>query len=78
MQHPDYPLLLRKVLYLGKSTAITLPPKWTRTHVHPTHPYATIEHHTDGSLVIRAFAPPPAQPPNPPRPDHRYLDPPPH
>lgn len=51
-QQPDLPYTLRKVLSVGKSHAITLPPRWYKAHVDPSHPYVTLRIEPDHTLTI--------------------------
>jgi hypothetical protein len=66
----DYPLLfprtIRKVIRLGHSYAITLPPTWLRDQ-KPTPPVLIdVQTNADGSLTLTAF-------PKPDRPPSNYI-----
>jgi len=49
--------LLRKLLHLGNSYAVTIPDRWVRNHVDPRLPYLTTKPNDDGSITLRAFNP---------------------
>lgn len=49
--------LLRKLLHLGNSYAVTIPDRWVRDQVNPKLPYLTTTPNADGSITLRAFDP---------------------
>lgn len=49
------PPTFRKLLRLGHSTAITLPPAWVRDHFDETHRITEVIIHPDGRLSVRPF-----------------------
>lgn len=49
--------LLRKLLHLGNSYAVTIPTRWVRAQVNPRLPYVTTTPNPDGSITLRPFNP---------------------
>ncbi len=49
--------MLRKLLRLGHSYAVTIPDIWVHAHVNPRLPYLTTTPNNDGSITLRAFSP---------------------
>jgi hypothetical protein len=54
--HPGFQLL-RKLLRLGNSYAVTIPDVWVKANVNPRLPYLTTTPNDDGSITLRAFNP---------------------
>lgn len=49
--------IIRRLLNLGNSHAITIPTAWVKIHVDPKLPYITTTPLPDGSILIRPFDP---------------------
>jgi hypothetical protein len=49
--------LLRKLLRLGHSYAVTIPDAWVHAHCKPELPYLTTTLQPDGAILIRPFNP---------------------
>ena len=53
---PDFQML-RKLIRLGHSFAVTIPDSWVRRHCRPELPYLTTTPQDDGSILLIAFDP---------------------
>jgi len=49
--------LLRKLLHLGNSYAVTIPDVWVKANVNPRFPYLTTRPNPDGTITLAPFAP---------------------
>ena len=57
-QHPPKGFqMLRKLLQLGNSYAVTIPTAWVKEHVDQRLPYVTTVPNDDGSITLRAYDP---------------------
>ena len=48
--------LLRKLLHLGNSYAVTIPTAWVKSNCDPRLPYLTTRFQPDGSIRIEPFS----------------------
>jgi len=54
---PHFHQVVRKLLRLGSSYAITIPTRWVERHADQRHPYVTVSDHADGLLTVRPLVP---------------------